>query len=81
MMYALISPNELVYSYDDTLLGSRVAEVKSYTFEVAQPLCWVECADDVVADQFYYADGQILPVPQPPAPPVEVIQESPTVVE
>jgi len=48
MKNALISPNEPV------LAGYRVAEVSDTTFEVAPPLFWVECADDVVADQFYY---------------------------
>lgn len=67
-MQALISPNEPVYSYEGTLLGSRVAEVEQDTFPVAPPLFWTPCADDVVADQFYWADGEILPVPQPPVP-------------
>jgi hypothetical protein len=45
----------------------RVAEVEDQTFEVAPPLFWTPCADDVVADQFYYntADEQIYPVPEP----------------
>lgn len=67
-MQALISPNEPVYSYEGTLLGNRVAEVEQDTFPVAPPLFWTPCADDVVADQFYWADGDILPVPQPLVP-------------
>jgi hypothetical protein len=59
MKQALISPNEPV------LTGYRVAEVRDDTFEVASPLFWVECADDVVADQFYYdtATQTMLAVP------------------
>ena len=47
-MYALISPNEP--SFD----GYRVAEVAATTFEVAEPLFWVECNDEVVAGIFHY---------------------------
>ena len=74
MKNALISPNEQVYKYDGTLLGIRVAEVADTTFEVAPPLFWVECADDVVADQFYYdeATQAIIAVPVKPAPPPDV---------
>jgi hypothetical protein len=47
----------------------RVAEVETNTFEVALPLFWTPCDDDVVADQWYYnmGDQNIYPVP-PPAP-------------
>ena len=50
MKEALISPNEPRES------GYRVAEVvdQGQTFEVGSPLFWTECADDVVADQFWY---------------------------
>jgi hypothetical protein len=74
MKNALISPNEQVYKYDKTLLGVRVAEVSDTPFEVAPPLFWIECADDVVADQFYYdtETQTIIPVPLKPKPePVE----------
>jgi hypothetical protein len=85
MKHALISPDETTYSYDGTPLGQRVAEVLDASFEVAPPLFWVECADDVVADHFYYTGGEILPVPVPPVPepqtPTEVIQGGPTIVE
>jgi hypothetical protein len=70
MKNALISPNEQVYKYDGTLLGIRVAEVSDTTFEVAPPLFWVECADDVIADEFYYdeATHAIIAVPVKPTP-------------
>jgi len=82
MKHALISPNETVYSYDGSALGQRVAEVANAPFETAPPLFWAECSDDVIADQFYYTGGGILPVPlPPPPPPVSVVdQQGPTVV-
>lgn len=57
-MYALISPNE------PRETGYRVAQVSETTFEIAPPLFWVECADDVVADQYWYdpTDQQIKPM-------------------
>lgn len=50
MKEALISPTE------PRETGYRIAQVvdQYQTFEVGQPLFWVECADDVVADQFWY---------------------------
>lgn len=44
----------------------RVAEVKSdnEVFQVAQPLFWVDCPDDCVADQWYYKDGNVQVKPQ-----------------
>jgi len=59
-MKALIAPNELVYS------GYRVAQVQDYEFEVASPLFWVDCDNNVLADQFWYdpADQTIKPNPQ-----------------
>jgi len=61
MKYALISPNELVET------GYRVAEVTDNQFDVAQPLFWVDCDDNIIADQYFYdtATQQILPVPVP----------------
>ena len=50
MKEALISPNE------PRETGYRVAQVveQGQTFEVGAPLFWTSCADDVVADQFWY---------------------------
>ena len=72
MKNALISPNEASYSYDKTVLGVRVAEVCDAPFEVAPPLFWVECADDVVADQFYYDTDTQTIIAKPVKPKVEV---------
>jgi hypothetical protein len=73
-MKALISPNE------PRETGYRVAEVAAQTFEVAQSLFWVDCADDVVADQFWYdpVDQTIKPIPEPepePEPETEQTEE------
>jgi hypothetical protein len=58
---ALISPNE------PRETGYRVAQVEldGQTFEVGAPLFWTPCADDVVADQFWYdpSDQLIKPFP------------------
>lgn len=72
MKQALISPTEKVYKYDGTLLGERVAETTTTPFEVAPPLFWVACNDDVVADQWYYDPNTfaIDPIPVRPVPPV-----------
>jgi len=48
MKYALICPNESVEN------GYRIAQVETITFPVGQPTYWLECADDVVANQWYY---------------------------
>lgn len=60
-MKALISPNE------PRETGYRVAQVEQQEFEVASPLFWVDCANNVVADQFWYdpSDQTIKPIPQP----------------
>jgi hypothetical protein len=47
-MKALISPVE------QRETGYRVAEVSYNNFDVAPPLFWVDCADDVVADVYWY---------------------------
>ena len=68
MKQALISPTEKVYKYDGTLLGDRVAETAETPFDVADPLTWVSCADEVIADQFYYDGQNVLPIPVKPIP-------------
>lgn len=48
----------------------RVCEVVEQPFEVFPTLIWVDCADDVVADQYYYdsSDQTIKPVVDAPYP-------------
>jgi hypothetical protein len=83
-MQALISPNEQVFCVSgwDTLVAppapifsaipdsARVAEVSANPFEVAPPMFWTPCADNVVADQFWYdiSNQTINPIPE--APPI-----------
>jgi hypothetical protein len=71
MKKALISPNEVVTNFDGST-GQRVAQVEddANTFAVAEPLYWIDCADDVAADQFYFdtTANAILEKPVPPAP-------------
>jgi hypothetical protein len=66
-MKALISSTEIVHKYDGSVLGHRVAQVEPdhAIFEVAESLSWKDCADDVVADQWYFDpnDNQIKSVP------------------
>lgn len=63
-MKALISPNEPCET------GYRVAEVSNNQFVVAPPLFWVDCADNILADQFWYdpADQTIKEFPPQPEP-------------
>ena len=65
-MKALISPEE----------NNRIAEVAVQSFEVAPPLYWVACADDVTTE-WTYSDGTFL-VPVIPEP-VVIVQ--PTVAD
>lgn len=57
MKFALVCPNELV------LDGYRVAQVEEVVFPVGEPTYWMECADDVVADLWYFKDGVIFQRP------------------
>ena len=57
--------------------SARVAEVTDAEFPVAEPLFWIDCADDVVADQWYYDTVQAACFIVPTTPP---IYEQPTVV-
>lgn len=79
MKKALIDPREKVLQvigYDSKgnpieqpiLNAARVAEVINFLFAVAEPLFWVNCADDVKADQWYYdtVQQQCFVIPSPP---------------
>ena len=71
MKKALISPQEQINNFDGSS-GYRVAQVEEpqNIFDVAGELHWVDCADDVVADMFYFdtSDNTIKVKPAPPAP-------------
>jgi hypothetical protein len=72
MKKALISPLEIAYDYEGNVIGERIAQVVNdkETFPVAEPLYWLDCADDVIADEWYLQaeTNEILLKPQPPKP-------------
>lgn len=88
MKKALISPNEAPISYiagwTETTTpepiyanypnSCRVAQVTSSEFEVAPPLFWVDCNDDVIADKFYYDTSNQTINPVVNAPPPDPVQ-------
>lgn len=78
MKKALICPNELVPN------GFRIAQVEpeENIFSVADPLYWVECADEVTADFWYFdpADATIKAVPVPPPPAPKTVGDTPNVI-
>lgn len=59
----------LISTIEPRETGYRVAQVvpQGETFPVAEAFFWTPCADDVVADQFWYdpSDQQIKPIPVP----------------
>ena len=63
MKDALISPNETVQT------GYRVADTAESPFEVAPPLFWVECADEITTDVYWYdptnGSFKLTPIPEP----------------
>lgn len=76
-MKALISPNEFVYVptavggvYQYIPTECRVADKAATAFEVAQPLFWVDCEDDLDISLCYYnAETQVIvkfEIPQSP---------------
>lgn len=59
----------LISSLEPRESGYRVAQVEqdANVFPVAEGLFWVDCADDIAQDQFWYdpTDETIKPMPQP----------------
>ena len=78
MKKALICPNEPVPN------GFRIAQVElaENIFSVADPLYWTDCADEVVADFWYFdpVDATIKAVPVPPAPTPTIVGDTPNVI-
>ena len=84
MKNALISPNETTVRYisgwttdtppkpvfSDLANACRVAQVEDQPFEVAPPLYWIECADDVNAYEYYFdtEENVIKAIPNLPYP-------------
>lgn len=74
MKKALISPAEIRYGDEQqTQSGYRIAEVTDAEFVVAEPMFWIDVADDITADSKYYdpADQQLKDIWRPSPPPVE----------
>jgi hypothetical protein len=70
------NPTKYIAIFEDYPNSCRVAEVEENPFDVAPPLFWVDCEDDVVAGQFYY-DTQtdtINPIVNAPFPIIEGLQ-------
>lgn len=69
MKRALVSPNEKVTDYLGDV-GERVAQVVAVgdDFPVAEPLFWVDCPDDCIADVWWYYENTCQIIPQPPEP-------------
>jgi len=67
MKKALIDPNEPVIDPINfpQVLGSRVCEVQDTEFQVAAPLFWVDCADNITSMGFAYNDGVFVPIVYP----------------
>lgn len=66
MKNALISPNEKIY-FDNAEIGERIAEVSDQPFEIALPLYWMPCEDNVNANEYYLDnDGTIKLMPTQP---------------
>lgn len=59
----------LISTIESRETGYRVAQVvaDSETFPVADTMFWASCADNVVADQYWYdpSDQTIKQIPQP----------------
>lgn len=84
MKKAIISPNEssiqYVSGWTETIPvtpiystyanSCRVAETCETEFEIAPPLFWVDCADNVISDEFYFdtVTLEILPIVNVPMP-------------
>lgn len=91
MKTALISPNEQiqyisswalignVYEPVYSVAGQRVAEVAQNTFPVAPPLFWIECADEVTAEQYCYNNGACTVIPPDAPQPQPNPDQQPTV--
>lgn len=62
-MKALISPDEIL-TFPNGITGVRIAEVSSEGFPVAPPLFWVDCADYVTQEDYYWDGEKIQLEPQ-----------------
>ena len=59
MKKALISPNEICYgNAEKTQSGHRIAQVCDSEFAVANPLYWIDVADDTNTRKYYDPNDQ-----------------------
>ena len=66
MKRALVSPME-PRTDNEGNPGFRVAHVVDQSYDVANPLFWVDCPDECVQDLWAYVDGNLVditPVPK-----------------
>jgi hypothetical protein len=90
MKNAIIDPRQPVYKVtgwtnttpavaimQEIANSARVAEIADQTFPVAEPLFWVDCGDDVVADQWYFDTSDSVIYVIPPAPPRPAAADQP----
>ena len=64
-MKALVSTEEKVY-INNELVGNRIVQLSTQVFDVANTLLWVDCNDDVIADQYYYStNNEVVKKPYP----------------
>lgn len=73
---APIKPQKYIPVYEAYPNSCRVAEISDSEFEVAPPLFWVDCADDIVAQDVYF-DTETLtinPIVNAPFPVVQGLQ-------
>lgn len=73
-----LSPDKYLPIWSTYPNSCRVAQVEpdNQIFPVAEPLFWFDCADDVVADQFYFdtANQTINPIVNATRPSTEGLQ-------
>ena len=76
MKKALICPNQPVPN------GFRIAQVEPIEsiFSVAAPLYWVDCADEVVADFWYFDPADATIKAMPTLQPAALIGGTPNVI-
>jgi len=91
MKYALISPSEKIsvisewnesgndYTPIYSEIGARIAEVSTTRFDVAKPLFWVSCSDEITAELFCYDGSSFVTIPMDLDCPTSTNQEQPTV--
>jgi hypothetical protein len=74
MKEALISPNEPI-TFDGNIIGERIAQVEpeGQTFPVGDPLYWMACDDNVIADQYYLANDGTIQLNPNYSNPIEVL--------